>query len=177
MTAPLYVVATTAEATTILRRLSRDGWQTRSGFAITESGWDVAAGKMVRYGRVGDADTAALAVLAAARGAGVVCVCAPTSQTGLALTADLGRVGPLGVDPVPDTQSQAATTRDDNLPVTPEQAALLARLADGETIAAAAEAEFLSLRTANRRIASARHALGVATTREAVLAFIKHHRS
>ena len=60
---------------------------------------------------------------------------------------------------------------------TPEQRALLERLANGETIAAAAAAEFLSLRTANRRIAQAREALGVRTTREAVLAYLRQRRS
>jgi DNA-binding NarL/FixJ family response regulator len=55
----------------------------------------------------------------------------------------------------------------------PEQRALLDRLANGETIAAAAAAEYLSLRTANRRIAQARQALGVATTREAVLTYLR----
>ncbi|HIV57699.1 MAG TPA: LuxR family transcriptional regulator [Candidatus Stackebrandtia faecavium] len=169
MTAPLYVVSSGAEATTVLRRLARDGWQTRSGFAVTDTGWDVSAGKTVRYGRVTDTDTAALAVLAAARGAGVVCVCDPSSPHGLSLSADLARIGPVGTDPVPDNDSGG-----DGLAVTQEQAALLARLADGETIAAAAEAEYLSLRTANRRIASARKSLGVSTTREAVLAFMKH---
>ncbi|GAA4895011.1 hypothetical protein LX16_1588 [Stackebrandtia albiflava] len=170
--APLYVVGTAQEATTVLRRLARAGWQTRQGFAITDTGWDVSAGRVVRYGRVPDSDTAALAVLAAARGAGVVCVCDPVSQAGLVLTADLGRIGPVGVDPVAQIPSQPGP----ELPVTEEQAALLARLADGETIAAAAEAEFLSLRTANRRIAAARKALGVATTREAVLAFMRRRR-
>ncbi|MFD0559372.1 hypothetical protein FB566_0009 [Stackebrandtia endophytica] len=173
MTAPLYVVGTAGEATAVLRRLARGGWQTRQGFAITDPGWDVSAGKVVRYGRVPDVDTAALAVLAAARGAGVVCVCDPASQAGLVLSADLGRIGPVGVDPVEQAPKQRPAAE---LPVTDEQAALLARLADGETIAAAAEAEFLSLRTANRRIAAARKALGVATTREAVLAFMKRRR-
>ncbi|HEX7746536.1 MAG TPA: hypothetical protein VF462_14895 [Micromonosporaceae bacterium] len=58
----------------------------------------------------------------------------------------------------------------------PQQRALLDRLANGETIAAAAAAEFLSLRTANRRIAQARQLLGVRTTREAVLAFLRQRR-
>jgi hypothetical protein len=57
-----------------------------------------------------------------------------------------------------------------------EQRALLDRLAAGETIAAAAAAEFLSLRTANRRIAEARQVLGVRTTREAVLAYLRLRR-
>lgn len=58
----------------------------------------------------------------------------------------------------------------------PEQRALLDRLANGETIAAAAAAEYLSLRTANRRIAQARQALGVQTTREAVLRYLRQRR-
>ncbi|MEV6490559.1 LuxR family transcriptional regulator, partial [Actinoplanes sp. NPDC051633] len=55
----------------------------------------------------------------------------------------------------------------------PEQRALLDRLAAGDTIAAAAAAEYLSLRTANRRIAEARAIFGVRTTREAVLAYLR----
>lgn len=172
VSSPLFIVATAAEATAVLRRLSRDGWNTRQGFAVPEGGWDVSGDKIVCYGRVSDTDTAGLAVLAAARGAGVVCVCDPGSAQGLALSADLARIGPVGVDPVAESVTDGAVA----LPVTPEQAALLERLADGETIAAAAEAEFLSLRTANRRIAAARKALGVTTTREAVLAFIKRTR-
>jgi hypothetical protein len=46
--------------------------------------------------------------------------------------------------------------------------ALLERLATGATIAAAATAEFLSLRTANRRIAELRRRANVGTTRELV---------
>jgi len=46
--------------------------------------------------------------------------------------------------------------------------ALLERLAAGDTIAEAAAAEFLSLRTANRRIAEVRRHYGTTTTRDAV---------
>jgi hypothetical protein len=55
----------------------------------------------------------------------------------------------------------------------PEHRALLDRLAAGDTIAAAAAAEFLSLRTANRRMAQARALFGVRTTREAVQAYLR----
>jgi DNA-binding CsgD family transcriptional regulator len=65
---------------------------------------------------------------------------------------------------VPDTEDLRSK-------LIPEQRALLDRLADGATIAAAAAAEFVSLRTANRRIAKARALFGVRTTREAVLAY------
>jgi DNA-binding NarL/FixJ family response regulator len=58
----------------------------------------------------------------------------------------------------------------------PQQRALLDRLANGETIAAAAAAEYLSLRTANRRIAQARELLGARTTREAVLLYVRQRR-
>jgi len=46
--------------------------------------------------------------------------------------------------------------------------ALLERLSSGNTLVAAAAAEFLSLRTANRRVASMRRRGGVKTTRELV---------
>jgi hypothetical protein len=55
--------------------------------------------------------------------------------------------------------------------LSPVEKALLDRLATGSTIAAAAAAEFLSLRTANRRIAELRRRAGVGTTRELVLQY------
>ncbi|MEO3747291.1 LuxR family transcriptional regulator [Plantactinospora sp. B5E13] len=172
---PRYVLPSASDATTVLRRLARAGWQTREGFAVTEAGWDLAAARLVLFGRVPDPETVRLAVLAAARGAGVVAIVDPAGDLGRALVDDLGRIGPVHQDPdrepetAPDTES--ALDR-----LVPEQRALLERLADGETIAAAAAAEFLSLRTANRRIAQARQALGVRTTREAVLAYLRQRR-
>ncbi|WIM92675.1 LuxR family transcriptional regulator [Actinoplanes oblitus] len=164
--APRHVVATSAEADTVLRRLARDGWTARPGFALPDPAWDVAAHRIVLHGRIGDddTDTVALAVLAAARGAGVVAVCNAESTAGRALIDDLGRIGTVhrGADPVAS--------------LIPEQRALLDRLAAGDTIAAAAAAEFLSLRTANRRIAEARALFGVRTTREAVLAYLRQRQ-
>jgi DNA-binding CsgD family transcriptional regulator len=55
--------------------------------------------------------------------------------------------------------------------LSPVERALLDRLATGSTIATAAAAEFLSLRTANRRIADLRRRAGVSTTRELVLLY------
>lgn len=52
--------------------------------------------------------------------------------------------------------------------LSPMEKALLERLASGSTISAAATAEFLSLRTANRRIAELRRRAGVSTTRDLV---------
>ena len=178
-TIPLYVVGSVADATAVLRRLARVGWRTREGFAVTESGWDVTGRRLVLFGRVSDVDTGRLAVLAAARGAGVVAIADPATEVGRALLSDLGRIGPVLRDPDADPDPVAGPTdaASGGLPLSPEQRALLDRLANGETIAAAAAAEFLSLRTANRRIAQAREALGVRTTREAVLAYLRFRRT
>jgi hypothetical protein len=172
---PRYVVGSATDATVALRRLARAGWHTREGFALTETAWDVADQRLVLYGRVADGDTAELAVHAAARGAGVVAITDAGTDVGRALLADLGRLGPVVRDPEGEVGAREESGDADS-PLLPEQRALLERLANGETIAAAAAAEFLSLRTANRRIAQAREALGVRTTREAVLAFLRQRR-
>ncbi|HEX5543473.1 MAG TPA: LuxR family transcriptional regulator [Micromonospora sp.] len=172
--APRYVVATTPQAMSVLRRLARDGWRTREGFALADGVWDLSETKLVLSGRVADLEAVRLAVLAAARGAGVVAICDPVGEVGRALISDLARLGPVhrDVDHDPQHDPQSALGR-----LVPEQRALLERLAQGETIAAAAAAEFLSLRTANRRIAQARQVLGVRTTREAVLAYLRQRQS
>jgi DNA-binding CsgD family transcriptional regulator len=167
--APRHLVAGTAEADIVLRRLARDGWTTREGFDLPEGSWDVSVARLVLYGRVADPQTLQLAVLAAARGAGIVAVTDPASPIGRALLDDLSRLGAI----VRGTDTGPADVTD----LIPEQRALLDRLAAGDTIAAAAAAEFLSLRTANRRIAEARAAFGVRTTREAVLAYLRQRRA
>jgi hypothetical protein len=164
--APRYVLGTTAGATAVLRRLARDGWTTREGFALPEPAWDVSPARLVLYGRVADLETAELVVHASARGAGVVAIADPNGVATRALLDDLERLGPVTRDP--EAPADDAGSR-----LIPEQRALLDRLANGETIAAAAAAEFLSLRTANRRIAQARDVFGVRTTREAVLAYLR----
>ncbi len=171
------MLASAADATAVLRRLVRAGWQTREGFALPESGWDVTASRLVLFGRVPDVDTAELALLAAVRGAGVIAITDARGEVGRALLADLERVGPVSTDPDAEVTDHAGTLDGADgragAHLAPEQRALLDRLAKGETIAAAAQAEFLSLRTANRRIAEARDALGVRSTREAVLAYLR----
>jgi DNA-binding NarL/FixJ family response regulator len=165
--APRHVVTTSGDADTVLRRLTRDGWTARDGFALPDPAWDVTGARLVLHGRITDQDSLQLAVLAAARGAGIVAICDIESAIGRALVDDLARLGTVhqgvGVDTATDTAAD----------LVPEQRALLDRLAGGDTIAAAAAAEFLSLRTANRRIAEARAVFGVRTTREAVLAYLR----
>jgi len=173
--APRFVVASGGDAMTVVRKLSRAGWTTREGFALTDQQWDVSDARLALFGRVADADTAELALLAAARGAGIVAISDAAAEIGRALLADLGRIGPVSTDPDADLGTEPEPSGSGPV-LAPEQRALLERLAGGETIAAAAAAEFLSLRTANRRIAEAREVLGVRTTREAVLAYLRIRR-
>lgn len=170
---PRYVLPTAADAGRALRRLAAAGWTTREGFTLPRSPWDVSGQRLVLFGRVPNTETAAAAAHAASRGAGVVAIVDPTSAVGRALTGDLKRFGPVHHDPDSPLEDPATNPI---ARLVPEQRALLERLANGETIAAAAAAEYLSLRTANRRIAQARALLGVRTTREAVLAYLRQRR-
>ena len=173
--APRHVVTSGPDAETVIRRLARDGWTVRDGFALPDPSWDVTGARLILHGRVADQETLQLAVLAAARGAGIVAVCDTDTPVGRALVDDLNRLGAVQLGPA--GQSAPATPGDRVAELVPEQRALLDRLAAGDTIAAAAAAEFLSLRTANRRIAEARALFGVRTTREAVLAYLRQRRT
>jgi DNA-binding NarL/FixJ family response regulator len=123
---------------------------------------DVSARRLVISGTVSDQQGLAVTAAAAARGAGVVAQCAD-SNVATAMEATLGKFGPVRRE-LDITAEHGGLTR--------EQQALLARLAAGESVAVAAEAEFLSLRTANRRLAQARERLNVVTTDQAVQAYV-----
>jgi len=96
---PRFVLASAGDATTVLRRLVRQGWTAREGYALPEAQWDVSAVRLVLHGRVQDTDTAQFAVLAAARGAGVVVVTDLDTDIGRAVLADLRRIGPVATGP------------------------------------------------------------------------------
>lgn len=163
---PLHVVDSTAAASSVLRRLTSRGWTVLAGFVLPADPWDVTRRQLVVSGPVSSVDEVAPVVLAAARGAAVVAIAEPRGAAGRALLEDLRRIGP-----VAGTEAPGADAQVDGLSA--DQCALLDRLADGESIAAAAEAEFLSLRTANRRIAQARKSLEVSTTRAAVVEYVR----
>ncbi|HEY7176245.1 MAG TPA: LuxR family transcriptional regulator [Micromonosporaceae bacterium] len=184
MTIPRYVVGTAAEATQILRRLARSGWHPRPGFTVPPTAG--ASARIVCYGRIPTQSAAQAAASAAIRGAGVVAIADALSPPGRSLITALESHGPvlLSADALPEpvvvsavpAMNSNSTGSSGLASLLPEQRALLGRLANGETIATAAAAEYLSLRTANRRIAQARASLGVRTTREAVLVYL-HQRS
>ncbi len=167
MNRPLFVLESAAELAVVVRRLAGEGWAIREGFAAPREPWDLTTSRLVFTGAVSCRSVVADVVLAAARGAGVATVADPDTEAGRLLLTDLRRIGPVARSP--DAQAGAGA----ELPLSEEQRALLKRLADGQSIAAAAAAEFLSLRTANRRIAAARDALGVRTTRQAVVEYVR----
>jgi len=184
MTIPRYVVGTAAEATQILHRLARSGWHPRPGFTVPPSAGPAA--RIVCYGRIPTQSAAQARHRPRFAVAGVVAIADFASQPGRQLIAALEAHGPVlqAVDAVLEhaTVMKVPAMAPDGPAVNglaallPEQRALLGRLANGETIATAAAAEYLSLRTANRRIAQARTSLGVRTTREAVLVFLHQRR-
>jgi DNA-binding NarL/FixJ family response regulator len=105
---------------------------------------------------VTDAAGAEAAVLAALGGADLALACTCDPEVSDRLLEDLARLGSVCEEPAEQ-------------PLTADQAALLARLRDGATLAGAARAEHLSRRTADRRLAAARRALGARTTAEALV--------
>lgn len=162
--------------------LVRRGWRLHDGLEPADEPWDLGPARLVAVGRVADEAGARAALLCAVRGAGLVVGMDPAPQWAVGFRADLQRlvpgdpVGPVGaVGPVGPVGAvgQVAPPASPAGPLSSDQRDLLDLLADGHSIAQAARLRYLSLRTANRRVAEAREALGVATTREAVLAYVR----
>jgi DNA-binding NarL/FixJ family response regulator len=138
-----------------LRRLREAGYELRAGFGHLVA----APGRVVVHGRVtGDADAEAVVLLALA-GAGVVVETERGSPVVVRLVDDLRHLGPV------DHRIVDAATR----PTLHAQGrALLRLLADGASLGEAAARVGIPRRTADRRLAAARRALGAARTTEAI---------
>jgi DNA-binding NarL/FixJ family response regulator len=142
-------------------RLRRDAWVTRRGWELPDEPWSHRLTKVVCLGAVVDAASAEAALVACARSAGVVADVGECPEDLLGpFLDDLSR---LALAPVPGRGQAPAA-----LPLTPEQRALLELVARGASVPEAAEALFLSHRTAERRMAGIRKALGVPSTAAAV---------
>lgn len=137
------------EATTA--RLVRDGWHLADGFATRP-----ALVRVVLRGTVASPGDAAAALLSALDGFGLLVRATADDEVVDRLVDDLRRLGPV------DHRTAAAA------PVAPEGRAILGLLAEGRTLAQAATHLGLSRRTADRRLAEARAALGVTRTTEAI---------
>ncbi|HEX5495521.1 MAG TPA: hypothetical protein VFX70_13210 [Mycobacteriales bacterium] len=160
---PQVLLPANGDVATVARDLTRQGWRVHPGFSLPAEPWDVGTRRLVAVGRVPNAATAQAALLCAVRGAGLVVAMDRDTAWAAVFLADLARIRPAVRPP--------AVT--DGLSLSDEQRALLDLLAEGHSIAQAARRLYLSLRTANRRVAEARATLGVSTTREAVLAYVR----
>lgn len=134
----------------------RDG-----GWRVVE-GWRVRGGPdVVCAGVVASQEDAAAALLAAVSGCGIVVDARASRDVIDRLCSDLRTFGRL----------EHRLERRQRPALTVEQRDLLALLADGLSLGDAAARLHLSRRTADRRLAAARAALGASTTAEALHAF------
>ena len=162
MNRPLVVLALDGDPNPAVRKATADGWRPQRSLDVPEGPWDLGAARHLAVGSIEHADAAAAALLLAVRGAGLVVFLDPEAPWAGGFLADLDRIAA----PAPDTADSRTA-----MPLTDEQCALLDLLAAGASIASAAASLYVSLRTANRRIADARKALGAASTSEAVVAY------
>jgi hypothetical protein len=159
---PFVVVGLGADLAQPAAELGRRGWRVHRGLVPPDEPWDLGPARVVVVGPLPDLAAAQAALLCAVRGAGLVVGLDPAAPWAAGFRADLRSLAP-AAPPAPEPAD----------PLTADQRDMLELLAAGNSIAHAARLRFLSLRTANRRVAEAREALGVATTREAVLAYVR----
>lgn len=133
------------------------GWRVLRGWRMPEG----TATDVVLAGPVTTAEDARAAMLAAVAGSGIILHALGDRELIDVLCDDLRHVGSLDHRVGDDPGAELST----------EERALLALLAGGVTLGQAANRLHLSRRSADRRLASAREALGVTTSPEAVLAY------
>lgn len=114
---------------------------------------------LVCRGVVASAADAGAAVLAALDGCGLIVEANADRETIDRLVDDLRRLGPV---------DEHARTPDPMAAIDPQARAILGLLAEGESLGEAAATLGLARRTADRRLAAARNALGVERTTEAI---------
>lgn len=157
---PLIVADSLVAAGEVLAALRRDGWTSVDADGLPGKPWDLADRKLVISCSVDGSEERSNALVVAARGAAVVAVTHPSTPELAMFVDELSRLGPV------EFASQSSSSS-----LTVEQRQLLRLLASGETLGAAARRLSLSRRTADRRVAEARAALGASSTAQAVLAF------
>lgn len=163
MSPPLVVLADAAAVDAAGVQLRRKGHDCRAGFDIPEP-FPVGERRIICSGGIDDLDVAREALLAAARGAGLLLWLddALDAEIRSRFLSDLARLGPVRTDEVDAGPAPILTL---------EQRELLALVAEGASIPDAAAQLYVSVRTAERRMAQARAALGVRTTAAAAVAF------
>lgn len=166
MSAPIVVLPAPEEVAAAAVQLRRGGHACQDGFDLAPP-FDVRGRRMICAGTVDSESGARAALLAAARGAGLLIALSAELDQDLRsrFLDDLGRIGPVrhGEHGEHDDPTPAALST--------EQRELVERLADGASIPQAAAELFISVRTAERRMSQVRTALGVRTTAAAVVAY------
>jgi DNA-binding CsgD family transcriptional regulator len=157
--APLIVVESEQDLTAAVDGLREAGWLVRPGWPTPGSGLPGAIPRLAWFGSVYTEEDAQAALLVAVGGAGVVAHLSAGRELFERFFEDLSRCG--------DVEYRPAGQRGEGS-LTHEQRQLLERIADGASLGAAANELHISRRTADRRLAAARQALGVRTTAEAV---------
>jgi DNA-binding CsgD family transcriptional regulator len=154
----LFVVVEASERALLsaVREVERDGAQVVGGWRNDPA--------VVCTGVVRDAADAAEALLAAVAGAGLIVHAQAERDVVDRLVDDLRRFGPV---------DHRTGEPDPGPGLTADEGRLLDRLAEGKTLGEAAAELHLSRRTADRRLASVREKLGVATTAEALVAYVR----
>jgi DNA-binding NarL/FixJ family response regulator len=161
-TPPLLLVEASPAAPALVeagrRRLSDAGWTVVDGLDTRP-----ARIRAALHGVVATPRDAASALLAALDGFGLLLVLAADGEVHDRLVDDLRRLGP-----VEHLDAAGSPAMDDTGPLAEDGRAILALLAEGYTLGEAAHRLALSRRTADRRLAEARDALGVTRTTEAI---------
>jgi DNA-binding NarL/FixJ family response regulator len=161
VTAPLLLVDDGPSATALVdagrRRMAERGWTVIDGLDTRP-----AMMRATLHGVVATPRDAASALLAALDGFGLLLVLAAEADMRDRLVDDLRRVG--RIEHLDATSASGA----DGGPLSDDGRAILALLAEGHTLGGAAHRLALSRRTADRRLAEARDALGVTRTTEAI---------
>jgi DNA-binding CsgD family transcriptional regulator len=139
------------------------GWRTRPGYVLDEEPWDGTDAGILCTGQVVEELDVPAVVEAAVRGAGIVALAEPSCPAYLRLVGDLSKIGHVRV-----LHGQAGG---EELPQDERQLLLL--LAEGLTVREAALRCAMSVRSAERRLSSARQRLGVRTTAQAVTTVLR----
>lgn len=160
MSAPYIVIDDGAGCEAVIEMtaacLERDGWRVVDGLETRP-----ALARVVLRGTVASPRDATVALLSALDGFGILVRATADDEVVNRLVDDLRRLGPV-------RHEAASSVAPADSPVVTEGRAILAFLAEGHTLGEAASRLGLSRRTADRRLAEARAALGVTRTTEAI---------
>lgn len=160
MTTARFVLAEDRAVDDALEQMKHEGVSIVRGWQLPNQPWDVSGRRIACAGRIASQADLEAALVAAARGAFLVIEGRVPVELFAAFVEDLRRLGTV--------EHRRANGLD------AQQHRILTLLGEGLSIGEAAAQLFISRRTADRRLAAARSALGVRTNNEAVVALARH---